>query len=119
MAQMQAIKGVVVGDGAVGKTCVLISYTTNASPGDYIPTVFDSYSANIMKCDTVVRTLPLDDKDTTEKLKKTLTPIAHPQGLSLAKEVCAVECLECSALTQRGLWMVFDEITPADLCSPP
>ncbi|EAL49965.2 Rho family GTPase [Entamoeba histolytica] len=41
--QQNSMKLVIVGDGAVGKTCLLTRYRLNTFPEDYVPTVFENF----------------------------------------------------------------------------
>nr|NP_001027963.1 Rac4 protein [Ciona intestinalis]CAD48478.1 Rac4 protein [Ciona intestinalis] len=74
---MQSVKCVVVGDGAVGKTSMIITYTTNGFPQDNVPSVLDNHTSNIM-VDGKPINLSLNDTASAEKYDR-LRPLSFPQ----------------------------------------
>jgi len=72
------IKCVFIGDGAVGKTSLIISYTTNGYPNEYIPTAMDTYHA-VVHVDDQPLTLELCDTPGQDDFD-TLRPLVYPQA---------------------------------------
>jgi small GTP-binding protein len=77
---MQHLKAVIVGDSGIGKTCMLVSYTTNSCPQDYVKTVFDTYATNVRAETEIVHLSLLDtsgsvDYDRLRSLAYTLTDV--------------------------------------------
>ena len=103
---MQNVKCVVVGDGGVGKTCLLVSYSTNAFPGEYIPTVFDSYSKAVITENLPPINLHLWDTAGQEDYRK-LRPLAYPQT-----DVFLV----CFSLTDRTSFQNVESTWVPEIC---
>lgn len=62
-----SLKLVAIGDGAVGKTCLLVVYATGNFPTDYVPTIFENYKAKV-KVNNIEREILLWDTAGQEEL---------------------------------------------------
>ena len=74
-------KLVIVGDGACGKTCLLIVFSKDQFPEVYVPTVFENYVADIevdgkqvscSQCASFMNTLVVTEKITIGTKEKDL-----------------------------------------------
>ncbi|XP_071369174.1 LOW QUALITY PROTEIN: rho-related GTP-binding protein RhoU [Centroberyx affinis] len=76
---------VLVGDGAVGKTSLIVSYTTNGYPTEYVPTAFDNFAAMVVVdgkpvrlqlCDMAGQKWGLEDGSSNDELDR-LRPLCY------------------------------------------
>ncbi|XP_036616146.1 transforming protein RhoA-like isoform X2 [Trichosurus vulpecula] len=85
-------KLVIIGDGACGKTCLLIVFSKDQFPKVYVPTVFENYVADIN----------VDGKQ---------EPVKPEEGRDMANRIGAFCYMECSAKTKDGVREVFEMAT--------
>lgn len=70
------LKITVVGDGMVGKTCLLVTYVENKFPDEYVPTVFENHFHTI-NIDDQVYDVTLWDTAGQEDYER-LRPLSYP-----------------------------------------
>jgi small GTP-binding protein len=83
---------VIIGDSGVGKSSLVVSYTTNDFPTQYIPTAFDNYSVDVS---AGTRLVHFDICDTGGKVNRsimviTLEIIAHDSSITISITDCAI-----------------------------
>nr|XP_061813438.1 rho-related GTP-binding protein RhoA-D-like isoform X1 [Nerophis lumbriciformis] len=75
-------KLVIVGDGACGKTCLLIVFSKDQFPEVYVPTVFENYIADYDRLrplsypdtDVILMCFSIDSPDSLENIPEKWTP---------------------------------------------
>ena len=73
---MQTFKVLVVGDVNVGKTCLIIQYTEDVFPNEYIPPKFDTFAGNIVVDDQTVNLVLWDFASDDRDEKR---PLSYPK----------------------------------------
>jgi GTPase SAR1 family protein len=85
--------------GCTGRTCLLMTYSTNVFPNDYIPSIYGKVLPNYC-CDKLILVglkIDLRDEAGTQEL------VSKEAALKIAAEFGASEYHECSARTKEGL----------------
>ncbi|KAL6111150.1 rhou [Pungitius sinensis] len=75
LAPERKVNCVLVGDGAVGKTSLIVSYTTNGYPAHYVPTALDNFTVMVLVDEKPVR-LQLCDTAGQDELER-LRPLCY------------------------------------------
>uniref|UniRef100_A0A4X2JSJ8 Ras homolog family member C n=1 Tax=Vombatus ursinus TaxID=29139 RepID=A0A4X2JSJ8_VOMUR len=91
---------VIVGDGACGKTCLLLAFSKDQFPENYVPTVFENYVADI-EVDGKQVELALWDTASQEDYDR-LTPLSYPDT-DVILMCFSIDCPD-SLENLRGKW---------------
>ncbi|KAJ7304490.1 hypothetical protein JRQ81_012057 [Phrynocephalus forsythii] len=75
---LRSLECVLLGDGAVGKTSLALSYSTNGFPARYVPTALDRFSAVVQVDGTPIR-LQLSDTAGQDEFD-TLRRVCYPKA---------------------------------------
>ncbi|XP_069938817.1 rho-related GTP-binding protein RhoU isoform X1 [Cherax quadricarinatus] len=89
------LKCVLVGDGSVGKTSLVVSYTTNGYPTEYVPTAFDNYNV-VVNVDNQPIRLQLCD---TAGQRERISAVRHSAAEQASIQQCDVFCFSVTYVT--------------------